>query len=269
MSKLRPPIKTHGGKYYLATWILKYFPKNYTELNYCEPFCAGASVFLNKEPSPEEMLSDTDCGVIHIFKALRDEPKEFISRIRRTRYTERAFKMAQNRLEKGFEDYVDEAVNEYILRRMSRGGLRKSFAWSDRQRGGKPGDLNAWDTMIDQLPVIAQRVSNATILCEDFREVIKVWDEDDTFLYLDPPYLHSTRSEGSTDAYENEMTVEDHMDLLKLANNARGKIMLSGYSSPLYNRTLKDWRCRKKQVANNSSQQKKKSRRVECIWINY
>jgi DNA adenine methylase len=269
MTKLRPVVKTHGGKHYLASWLIKYFPKNYAELAYCEPFCAGASVFLNKEPSPEEMLSDTDCGVVHIFKALRDEPKEFISRIKRTRYTERAFKMAQNRTENGFTDYIDEAVNEYILRRMSRGGMKKSFAWSERTRGGQPGDLNAWETMIKQLPLIAKRVANITILCEDFREIIKVWDEENALLYLDPPYLHSTRSENATEVYNDEMTVEDHMDLLQLVKNARGKVVLSGYSSPLYNRNLKEWRCRKKQVANHSSQQKKKTRRVECIWVNY
>jgi len=267
--KLRPPIKTHGGKFYLSSWIIDHFPQGYEEMTYCEPFCAGASVFLNKNPSSEEVISDSQCGVVYIFKALRDEPREFISRLRRTRYTERAFKMAQNREERGFEDYVDHAVNEYILRRMSRGGMKTAFAWSDRQRGGQPGDLNAWETMLEQLSVLAERVANTTILCQDFREVVKVWDEENTLFYLDPPYLHSTRSEGSTEVYDKEMTVEDHMDLLQMVNNIRGKVVLSGYSSPLYNRALKGWRCRKKQVANHSSQQKAKARRTEVIWLNF
>jgi len=267
--KLRPPIKTHGGKYYLCNWIIDHFPAGYQELTYCEPFCAGASVFLNKEPSPEEVISDTDQGVIYVFKALRDEPREFITRIKRTRYTARAFKMAKNRVKRGFKDYIDEAVNEYILRRMSRGGLKTAFAWSNRLRGGQPGDLNAWQTIIEQLPLIAERVENATVLCEDFRNVIKIWDEENTLMYLDPPYLHSTRSENATKVYENELTVEDHMDLLQLAKNARGKVVISGYSSPLYNRTLKEWKVKKKNVANHSSQTKKKDRRLECIWMNY
>ncbi len=267
--KLRPPIKTHGGKYYLSSWVIEQFPKEYEELTYCEPFCAGASVFLNKNPSQEEVISDIQCGVVYIFKALRDEPKEFISRLKRTRYTERAFKMAQNREQKGFEDYVDHAVNEYILRRMSRGGMKQAFAWSERQRGGQPGDLNAWETMLNQLGLIADRITNTTILCQDFREVIKTWDEENAFFYLDPPYLHSTRSEGSAQIYDHEMSVEDHMDLLQLVNSIRGKVILSGYSSPLYNRSLKEWRCKKKQIANHSSQQKAKTRRTECIWLNF
>lgn len=267
--RLRPPIKTHGGKFYLASWVIEHFPEEYQELNYCEPFCAGASVFLNKDTSKEEVISDVDEGVVCVFKALRDESKEFLSRIKRTRYTERAFKMAQKRSESEFDDYIDHAVNEYILRRMSRGGLKRAFAWSDRKRGGQPGDVNAWQTMIEQLPLIAKRVQGSTILNKDFIEVFKVWDEEDTLFYLDPPYLHSTRTEGSTNLYENEMTVEDHINMLHLAKNARGKVVISGYASPLYNRNLEGWKCKKKNVANHSSQSKAKKRRVECIWINF
>ena len=68
---------------------------------------------------------------------------------------------------------------------------------------------------------------------------------------------------------EKELTVEDHIHLLHLAKNARGKIVISGYPSPLYNRTLKNWRCKKKNVANHSSQAKVKERRIECLWMNY
>ena len=268
-TKMRPPIKTHGGKYYLSNWIIEHFPEGYEDMVYCEPFCAGASVFLNKKPSMEEVISDIDTGVISVFKSLRDEPQEFITRIKRTRYTERAFKMAQNRSEKPFDDYIDHAVNEYVLRRMSRGGLKRAFAWSERTRGGKPGDLNAWDTMIESLPLIAERIKNTNILSENFVQIIKVWDEDETFFYLDPPYLHSTRSEGATNAYEHELTVEDHISMLLLANNARGKVIISGYASPLYNRHLKEWNCKKKSVANHSGQSKTKERRTECIWMNY
>ena len=267
--KIRPPLKSHGGKYYLCNWVIDNFPESYEDLTYCEPFCAGASVFLNKNPSKEEVIGDTDDGVICVFKALRDEPKEFITRIKRTRYTERAFKMAQNRSEEEFEDYVDHGVNEYVLRRMSRGGLKKAFAWSERKRGGQPGDLNAWKTMFAQLPIIAERIKGASILNKNFIDVFKVWDEEDTLFYLDPPYLHSTRTEGSTNLYEHEMTVEDHLALLHLAKNARGKVIISGYSSPLYNRNLKDWRVRRKNMANHSSQSKVKKRRVECLWLNY
>ncbi len=267
--KIRPPIKTHGGKWYLKDFIISNFPENYEQMTYVEPFCAGASVFLNKIRSAIEVISDIDDGVVAVFKALRDEPKEFIARLKRTKYSERAFKIALNKSKEEFEDYIDKAINEYIVRRMSRGGLKKAFAWSDRLRGGQPGDVNAWETMLDQLESISERVQSTSILHKDFTEMMKIWDEPNTLFYLDPPYLHSTRTEGSTELYEHEMSVEDHMNLLHLAKNARSKVIISGYSSPLYNRSLKNWKCKKKSVPNHSSQAKSKERRIECVWFNY
>lgn len=231
--------------------------------------CAGASVFLNKIPSQEEVINDIDAGLVYVYKALRDEPKEFIDRLKKIKYTEKAFKMAMARSEQPFEDYIEHGINEYMLRRMSRGGMKKAFAWSDRLRGGKPGDVNAWETMLEELPSIAERVSKAIILNKSVFEMMKIWDDEECLIYLDPPYLHETRSEGASHIYKHEMTVEDHISLLGLARASKAKVIISGYSAPLYNRNLKGWKCKKKNIANHSSQSKTKERRVECLWMNY
>ena len=269
--KLRPPVKIHGGKFYLASWITENFPKDYTERAYFEPFCGSVSVLLNKERSKVEIVGDLDKGIISLLKALRDEPKEFIGRIKRIKYCERTFLQAIKKSQTPFEDYIDHAVNEYIVRRMSRGGLKKAFAWSDRKRGGQPGDVNAWMTMIEQLPRIADRLQGVIIINENFQKTLDVWDEEDTLIYLDPPYLHTTRSEGSTQIYCHEMSPEDHITMLNMCRNARGCVAISGYPSSLYNRMLeKDrWRCKKKPMANHSGQTKVKTRRMECLWLNY
>jgi DNA adenine methylase len=269
MKKLRPPVKTHGGKYYLCNWVIEHFPDDYKELNYCEPCCGGASVFLNKEKANEEVISDLDKGVVSIFKALRDEPKEFIERLKKIKYTEEAFEKAQKKDSTTFDDYVEQAVNEYVLRRMSRGGLKKAFAWSERLRGGQPGDVNAWETMLKMLPILAERVKDTVVLNNSFKDIIKVWDCDNVLIYIDPPYLPTTRAEGSQNLYENEMSVEDHIDLLGAIRDAKGKVIISGYNSPLYNKYLKGWKIAKKEIANHSSQQKSKERRFECLWMNY
>lgn len=267
--KLRPPIKTHGGKWYLTDFIIENFPEGYDKMTYCEPFCGGASVFLNKPPSTQEVINDIDHGTVSIFKSLRDEPKEFIDRLKKIKYTEKSFQNALKASTEAITDYVEKALNEYVLRRMSRGGMKKAFAWSERERGGKPGDVNAWETMIAELPLLAERVKDSIILNKSFFDICKVWDETDTFFYLDPPYLHVTRSENAREVYDHELNVEEHMNLLEFAKTARGKIMISGYSSPLYNRTLKGWKTKKKNVANNSGQGKVKERRMEVLWMNY
>lgn len=263
--KIRPLIKCHGGKYYLSNWVIENFPEDYQEMTYCEPYLGGGSVFLNKEPSKTEIINDIDNKVVSIFKALRDEPGELTGRLKRTKYKEETFNRALKKEE--FEDYIDLAITEITLRRMSRGGMKEAFSWSKRLRGGKPGDENAWETYLEQLPLSAARVEKAHIFNKKAEEIIKIWDGPNTLMYLDPPYLSTTRS--APNVYENEMSIDDHISLSETINNSKSYIILSGYPSSLYNRLYKDWNCIKKEIVNHSSQKKTKSKKVECIWMNF
>jgi DNA adenine methylase len=266
---LRPPFKIHGGKHYLNKFVLEQFPKNYEEYSYIEPFCGATSVFLNKNKSlKEEVINDIDDGIVDIFRALRDCPKTFIKKIKRKKYSERVFTIALNK-EKSqeVESSFDNAINEFILRRMSRGGLKKNFSWSNRLRGGVPGDVNAWLTIIDKLPEISERIQETYIFNKDYKEVIDAFNNKDSLVYCDPPYVSETRV--SKEAYKHEMTTDDHIDLANLLNRFKGKALISGYPSRLYNRLYSDWRCVRKKIVNHASQQKSKKYQTECLWINY
>jgi len=260
--KIKPPIKTKGSKWPLRDLIISNFPENYEQMTYVEPFCSGAAILLNKNPSETEVICDIDDGIVAMFKGIRDEPKEFISRIKRTKYSERAFKIAFNKSQNEFEDYLDKAVNEYILRKMSRGGLKKVFAWSDKFSDDSE---NTWEAITDSLQEISDRIKNTTMLCKSFVQVLKAWDESETFFYLDPPALRSIPIEDTAEPLE--LSVEDHMNLIHLAKNSKAKVMISGYSCPLYNRSLKNWKCKKKTLP--ATQVKTKDRRIECVWFNY
>lgn len=268
MKKIRPPFKIHGGKYYLSKWVISNFPSNYKELTYCEPCCGAGSVFLNKVKSREEIVGDVDKGIINIFKSLRDAPTEFIQLLKSIEYSESVFQDAIRRIAGGAsDDYVNDAINEYVVRRMSRGGMRRSFSWSNRLRGGKPGDLNAWESMLDQLPWIADRVQDTVMLNSDCIDMLDRWNDPTVLVYLDPPYLKDTRTSPSV--YTHEMTVEQHTELLAKIRESKSKVIISGYPSPLYNKYLKGWRMETKTMANHSGQQKVKEKRVEVLWMNY
>jgi len=265
MKKLRPLFKTHSGKYYLANWIVDSFPKNISELEYCDFCCGGGSVFFNKVKSTKEILNDKDYGITSIFKALRDDPKCFISSIKHVKYNEKSFTKAFNKNDDDdFVDYVDFAVNEFILRRMSRNGLKKSFAWTNRVRGGQPGDINAWETILKQLPAIAERLQNVAIVNSRFQDLVKIWEEENVFMFIDPPHL-PLATDGKLDEDENEMSVEEHIKFLQSVAESRAKIMICGYDSILYTKHLIGWKSVKKKVVNP----KHKSRKSYCLWMNY
>lgn len=262
---IRPAVKTHGGKKYLAQWLISNFPENYTEMTYLEPYCGGANVLLQKEKSNIEVINDLDLNTIQVYRALRDESKEFIKRLKTLKYSQETFDTALDVDQ--FDDYIDHAVNEVILRRMSRGGLRKTFAWSNRLRGGQPGDVNAWNTAIAGFSDISKRLKEVYVFNKPALEIMRIFNSPDTLVYCDPPYLHETRV--SKTVYSSEMSTDEHIQLAHTLMAFDGKAVISGYMSPLYNRLYKDWNIEKKKVANNASQQKNKEQKIEVLWKNF
>lgn len=264
---MRPVVKYHGGKNYLHKWIIEHFPSDFQNYTYLEPFGGAGSVLVNKEKSKVEILNDIDITIIQIFRALRDEPTEFLRRLKALKYCEETFLKALNRNQKPFDDYLEHAVNDYILRRMSRGGLKQTFAWSERKRGNKPGDVNAWETALDLLPIISTRIKETFLFNNSAFELIKIFNNKNVLLYADPPYLPDTRK--SKNAYEHEMTAEQHIELARLLNTFQGKVIISGYPSALYKRLYLGWNTDTKKIANHSSQQKKKEIKTEVIYWNF
>jgi DNA adenine methylase len=262
---MRAPFKYHGGKSYLAKWIIKQLPENYEEMVYLEPFCGGASVLLNKNPSKEEIISDLDENVITLFRVLRDQCTQFLRKVKKIKYKETNFIAATKKSE--FTNDLQKSINEFILRRMSRGGLKKAFSWSQRERGGQPGEINAWETIIDTLPDISERLHNVIILNKSAIPLLKVFNEPNVLVYADPPYLQETRE--SPNAYDYEMLIDDHIELAEVLNNFKGKVLISGYPSRLYNKLYKNWNCEKRKMPNHASQQKIKPIKMELLWKNF
>jgi len=271
--KLRPIVKMHGGKRYLADWIRGHFPQNHEDMIYVEPFCGASSVFLNKPRARIEILNDLDPGIVAILRITRDYPEEFMHELEHVLYKEAFFKNAQD-LEQMFANQwrtefteMKLAVNEFILRRMSRGGLKKAFAWSDRQRGGKPGDVNAWESAIAQLLDVSDRLQGVKIFNEPAEDLLYLLDRPDVMAYCDPPYLPKTRRSKKT--YDCEMSEEDHMKLGQVLGGFKGNVLLSGNPSPVYDTMYESWAMATKPIANHSSQQKVKQYRTEALWYNY
>ena len=148
---------------------------------------------------------------------------------------------------------------------MSRGGLGKSFAWQERLRGGQPGSINEWKTSIPNLYKVSKRLQKVLISCDN--ALTPYLFQGNALLYLDPPYLPDTRTSKKT--YENEMTKEQHEELLTLCVNSSCKILLSGYDNDLYNQHLVGWNKVTKDVPNHSGQNSVKNKRKEVLWRNY
>ena len=262
--------KYPGGKCYLAKWIVSHFPKHYEELDFVEG-CAGmANVTRAKKRSKTEVLMEANIDIACLLETLSDNPVKLQQALKKVSYSENTFAVALEKLaDTASGDIFSAAVNVFIVHNMSRGGAGKSFAWSERTRGGLPGDLNAWNQKVECLPEQAARFRNVTVSCDSvFDTEVTDLDSPNTLFYIDPPYLHETRN--TTKEYGRfEWTADQHIAFAAIANSLEGYIAISGYGSTLYEQLYAGWRVEKKEIPNHASQKKTKPTKVECLWLNY
>jgi len=154
---------------------------------------------------------------------------------------------------------------------MSRQGLGKDFATvtRNRTRGGINEQVNGFLGAVDGLPDVHKRLATVLMYNQDAMKVIDQQDGEKTLFYLDPPYVHSTRT--ARDAYRYEMQDEKHMGLLAKLRDLQGKFLLSGYHCEIYDdcASMNGWTCHEYETPNHSSSTSTKEIKTECLWSNF
>ncbi len=260
-------IRWYGGKYSHLDWILPLLPQT---KHFCEPFGGSASILLNKEPSPIETYNDIDGNLVNFFRVLRDKPEELISKLYLTPFSKEEFiKAWENRTNQELSD-VERARLFFIRAEQVRIGLAQRatpgrWAWCKlTSRRGMAGAVSRWLSRIDTLWIVADRLRRVQIEHDDAFKVIKRYDSTDTLFYLDPPYIHESRTDKNS--YKFEMTEEEHIKLAKLLHSVKGKVALSGYRSPLIDSLYQDWL---RIDAPDKTIHSSKAIRKESLWLNY
>ncbi len=145
--------------------------------------------------------------------------------------------------------------------------LGAKCGWRNHKQREIGGTACKWGGITDTVDLAAQRLRGSTtnlvqIEHMDALELIARYNRPDVLMYVDPPYLRSTRKSGRL--YVHEMDRGQHRELLKLLNESRAKIVLSGYQSELYDRELCGWYKDSAKCQTTSGEFAR-----EVIWINY
>jgi DNA adenine methylase len=130
--RLPSPLKTHGGKSYLASRIVALMPPH---LNYVEPYAGGLSVLLAKDPrGVSEVVNDLNGGLANFWRVLRDEAAfaRFARTVAATPFSAAEWRESGKRLDEA--DPVTRAWAFFVRCRQSLAGRRDTFAPISRTR---------------------------------------------------------------------------------------------------------------------------------------
>ena len=263
---MRAIFKYPGAKWGINQWIVDHFPEEYH--SYLEPFFGSGGVFFRKERSQIETINDLDGDVINFFRWCVRDPERLAKEVYFTPYArgiyeEAFFEMKSQQLDR---DSVHAAVMFAVKMMMSYGfrtnGTKVGFK-RDIQGREAAYAANDWCEMPDRIMKVVERLRGVQIENRPAVQLIEEYNYENVLIYADPPYMMASRS-CKQSQYKYEMTDEDHEELLAVLMEHKGKVILSGYESPLYNERLKEWRREKIDVRAISG-----GKRREVIWMNY
>jgi len=261
-----PPLAYHGGKTRLADRIAELLPAHD---HYVEPFAGSLAVLLAKKPSRMETVNDLDHLLMTFWRVLRDRPLE-MARVCALTPHSRAEHRAACAAEVAELDDLEQARVVWTMISQSRGGaLQKTSGWRmfvdpAGSSIGMPGYLEAY---VQRMAEAASRLHRVSLECRPALDIIDQYGASPRCcLYVDPPYLGSTRTRGGG-GYRLEMKgADEHGDLLDALLACRAAVVLSGYPSDQYDTKLANW-CRI-EIPTTSGQGRVNLARTEIIWSN-
>lgn len=243
-----------GSKWSLAEWILSHMPPHTT---YLEPYFGSGAVLFNKAPSQLETINDIHGDVVNLFKVVRDNPQELARVVSLTPYSRQEYLESHN-----LTSHDVERARRFLVRcwqsiRVKTGSIS---GWKCRGTADDSYRIKQWNDLPNKFLQVAERLKQVQVENRPAIDVIKRYNRPDVLIYADPPYLESTRNGA---IYDNEMTEEEHKELLQCLKLHVGPVLLSAYKNDLYSDLLNNWDYEtRQQVIENGTH------RTEVLWIN-
>lgn len=255
------PVPYFGSKQRIAPWIASLLPAHG---HYVEPYCGGLSVLLAKQPSRMETVNDLDGELMTFWRVLRDRPAELIRACALTPHSRGELTATWD----ATDDELELARRIWCRLAQGRSGTLRNTGWRhyvDPAGSGTsmPGYLDAY---VDRLAAAAERLHAVSLENRPALDLIaKYGAQPKALLYVDPPYLGTTRGWGNN--YRVEMKTDaEHRALAAALADCRATVVLSGYHSPLYDELYDGWyRAERTTLTGNANGARG---RTEVLWSN-
>jgi DNA adenine methylase len=210
-----------GNKITIKNDIIEKIPDNFDL--YVEPFVGSAIIYLNMNlENKKSVINDLDKDLIEGHKAI----KKGITLDENNFTFSSDAKVQEDFYKKKHTNHNDKFISEIIR-------LCGTFGATGIGKIYRPISKTNFKNKIKNAKKQKEYYKNTQIFNTDYKNIIKKFDNNKTFFYLDPPY------EKSTKLYKDDMiNLQDMADLLK---NIKGRFLLSINDSPNVRNIFKDF----------------------------
>lgn len=253
----------------MASWIIAHMPPHEV---YVEPFFGSGAIFFRKPPAKLSTLNDINGHVVNLFRAMRERPEDLATAVALTPWSREEYELSYDR----DLDALDpvEAARRFLVRTWQGYGSaadQHRNGWRvvrEEKKGPRRTPYRQWQNLPDRVLVAAAILKDAQIECKAAMDVIQAHRQSPgVLIYCDPPYVLSSlgSKRNGRKIYDDQMTDEEHEELLAGLSEHPGPVLLSGYDSPLYGvlEGKHDW----SRVSTLAATEKGGSR-TEVLWLN-
>ena len=179
---LKPIIKWSGGKNDEIKYYEKYFPKKYSL--YIEPFVGGGSTFFYINPI-NAVISDVHNELITFYKEIKNGNRmKIYDFMKENKNEEKTYYKIRDEMK--INNPLDTAKQFYYLRKTCfRGMLRYNKEGKFNIPFGRYKKVNFEDLNIQSYEDLLKRTE---IFNKDFSWIFKNYNDENNFVFLDPPY---------------------------------------------------------------------------------
>lgn len=254
-----------GGKYFYLDELYSHFPEHH---HFVDLFTGSMGVTLNKEPSALDTANDLNGDIINFFRQLRDNKNELIEALQLTPIGREEYESCWPISTEGISD-LERARRFFVRCRQSfqGSGLVEHTGFNrcvNASTSGLSQNVRKFLGSIEKLEEVVIRLKQIQIEQRDYQEVLDVFDQTDTFFYVDPPY--ELRKRNYKKIYAFEFTDADHEMLAEKLHQIKGMAMVSMTDSEMYDSLYSDWN---KVSLKPKSHSMKIGKQTENIWMNY
>lgn len=227
----RPLLKWAGGKTQLLGEIISKMPNKYGR--FIEPFFGGGAVFFAVQPIGG-IIADSNPELVNLYRSVADDVDGVIAHLCRYENVEEVF-YAVRAMDVTKLSNTEAAARTIFLNRTCFNGLyRVNKSGQFNVPFGRYKNPKILDE--DALKAASVLLSKTTIICGDYKAVLKENAQTGDFIFLDPPYLPVSEYADFKRYTKEQFYEEDHVELaeeVKRLHELGCHVILTNSNHPL------------------------------------